>query len=182
MTTRRRILVAAGLSAWLLTPAHASAHHSVTGQFDASKPVTLRGVITRLTWKSPHIWIYLDVAESNAGVVNWAVEGAPPAILRDRPWLSLQVVLDKLSDLSFVKTIEGLQPAGSGQCDFGIHCRIGRKIDPLRIGVDNFNQLVDKAGLAVVVDAVVLYEHASLSMTTTSALHDVLLNRPGDWR
>ena len=82
MTTRRRILVAAGLSAWLLTPADASAHHSVTGQFDASKPVTLRGVITRLTWKSPHIWIYLDVAESNAGVVNWAVEGAPPAILR----------------------------------------------------------------------------------------------------
>ena len=82
MATGRRILVVAGVSAWLLAPANAFAHHSVTGLFDANKPVTLRGVITRLTWENPHIWIYLDVAEGSAGVVNWAVEGAPPVILR----------------------------------------------------------------------------------------------------
>ena len=85
-------------------------------------------------------------------------------------------------DLTLVKAVEGLESAGGGQCQLGIHCRIGCKVDSVMIGFDKFDQLVNEAGLTLVVDAVVLYEHAALSMTTTSALHDMLLNRPRDWR
>ena len=37
------------------------AHHSVSGEFDLSKTATLKGVISRLDWINPHIYVYLDV-------------------------------------------------------------------------------------------------------------------------
>jgi hypothetical protein len=60
-----------------------SAHHSFAAEFDADKPVTLRGSVTKMEWSNPHAWIYLDVKEADGKVVNWGVEtGAPNALLR----------------------------------------------------------------------------------------------------
>jgi len=57
----------------------AAAHHSVAGEFDASKPVTIEGILTRVKWESPHVWIYVDVKDTDRRVLNWAIECAPPA-------------------------------------------------------------------------------------------------------
>ena len=70
------------LAAWLVCGPHVLAHHSVVGQFDPARPITLQGVITRVAWASPHVWMYIDVARPNGTVVNWAVECAPPSILQ----------------------------------------------------------------------------------------------------
>lgn len=70
------------LAALLVCGPHVLAHHSVVGQFDPAKPIALQGVITRVTWGNPHAWIYIDVARPNGTVVNWAVECAPPGIMR----------------------------------------------------------------------------------------------------
>ena len=75
-------IAALTLAAWLVCGPHLLAHHSVVGQFDPARPVTLQGVITRVTWGNPHAWIYLDVPRPNGTVVNWAVECAPPGIMR----------------------------------------------------------------------------------------------------
>jgi hypothetical protein len=59
------------------------AHHSFAAEFDADKPVSLKGVVTRMDWVNPHSWIYLDVKGADGKIVNWGVEtGAPNALLR----------------------------------------------------------------------------------------------------
>ena len=62
----------------------AYAHHSFPVQYDASKPITLTGKVTKVEWTNPHIFIYVDVPDEATGeVVNWALEmGGPNALLR----------------------------------------------------------------------------------------------------
>ena len=60
-----------------------SAHHSFAAEFDATKPITLRGVITKVELINPHGWIYMDVKTPDGKVENWAIEtGAAPALAR----------------------------------------------------------------------------------------------------
>ena len=74
------VLTASVLSSVL--PAYA--HHSFPAQYDASKPITLTGKVTKVEWTNPHIFIYIDVPDEKTGeVVNWALEmGGPNALLR----------------------------------------------------------------------------------------------------
>jgi len=68
----------AGTSLW--------AHHSLAAEYDQKKPVSLSGTMTKLDWRNPHAWIYLDVKNGDGSVTNWMVEaGAPNALLR-RGW------------------------------------------------------------------------------------------------
>ena len=67
----------------LLSTLTARAHHSFAAEFDIDKPVTLTGTLTKMEWVNPHGWIYVDVAQPDGKVVNWAVEaGGPTALLR----------------------------------------------------------------------------------------------------
>lgn len=62
-----------------------AAHHSFAAEFDASKPVTLKGTITKVEWTNPHTWFYIDV-EDGGKVVKWAVEGGAPNVLYREGW------------------------------------------------------------------------------------------------
>ena len=69
------------------------AHHSFAAQYDRSKPVTLKGTVTKLEWANPHIYFYLDVKTPDGKVENWAVAGGAPNSLYRNGWRkdSLQV-------------------------------------------------------------------------------------------
>ena len=57
------------------------AHHSFGAGYDGEKPITLKGVITKIEWANPHCHLYLDVKEPNGTVKNWKLEGYPPNVL-----------------------------------------------------------------------------------------------------
>jgi hypothetical protein len=72
-----------GLFFWTAA-APAVAHHAFAAEFDASKPISLEGTITRMEWVNPHSWVHLDVTQPDGTVESWMVEGGPPTSLLRR--------------------------------------------------------------------------------------------------
>jgi uncharacterized protein DUF6152 len=59
------------------------AHHSFAAEFDAGKPLTLKGIVTKIEWQNPHTYFYLDVTATDGKVVNWGMEmGSPNGLMR----------------------------------------------------------------------------------------------------
>src|SRR6266705_3349736 len=77
-------VAAAGLV--VLAGAPLAAHHSFAAEFDGSKPVTLKGTVTKMEWTNPHAWLHVDVKGPDGKVVSWMVEGGAPNALLRRGW------------------------------------------------------------------------------------------------
>jgi DNA/RNA endonuclease YhcR with UshA esterase domain len=82
----------AGLGLWLAaialvaSAAPLAAHHSFAAEYDASKPVTLKGTVTRVEWTNPHARFYVDVKDEAGTVTNWNLELASPNVLTRQGW------------------------------------------------------------------------------------------------
>jgi hypothetical protein len=64
----------------------ATAHHSFATVYDASKSITLSGTVTRIDWKNPHVFYFIDVKAPDGKVTNFAVEGGTPNQLFRQGW------------------------------------------------------------------------------------------------
>jgi hypothetical protein len=79
LRTASVVILGVGLLGTAL-PAHA--HHSFQAEYDQSKPLTLVGKVTKVMADNPHGWVYLDAANAEGKIVNWALELPAPNVLR----------------------------------------------------------------------------------------------------
>jgi hypothetical protein len=57
------------------------AHHAFSSEFDANKPIKIKGTVSRIEWINPHTWIHVDVKEPDGKITKWMVEGGSPNAL-----------------------------------------------------------------------------------------------------
>ena len=82
--TAKGLLAAVALAC---VAAGSQAHHSFAAQYDSNKPVQMTGVLTKLEWTNPHVYIYIDVTNAaTKKVTNWAFEMGPPHMLQKAGW------------------------------------------------------------------------------------------------
>jgi hypothetical protein len=78
---RVTLLASCAVLVMLAAAVPASGHHAFAAEFDANKPIKLRGTVTKMEWINPHTWIHIDVKRPNGTVERWAIEGGPPNAL-----------------------------------------------------------------------------------------------------
>ena len=64
------LLLAAATPAW--------AHHGFAAEFDQTRPLKLKGTVTKWEVTNPHSWIHIDVKGEDGKVVGWMIEGGSP--------------------------------------------------------------------------------------------------------
>jgi hypothetical protein len=52
------------------------AHHGRGATYDMKKRVTLKGTVSRVDWRNPHVVIFMDVKDETGKVVTWGFENA----------------------------------------------------------------------------------------------------------
>jgi hypothetical protein len=89
MSDKKTLLVLRALLVFALFAAAtvvAYAHHSFGAEFDSSKPIKMNGVVTRLEWTNPHVYLFIDVQDKAGKVTNWGFEMGPPHMLQKAGW------------------------------------------------------------------------------------------------
>ena len=100
-------------SALLLAAVPVLAHHSFAAEFDATKTVTLRGVVSKVDWINPHIFIYVDVKDDAGKTTTWALQSLPPLFFRGSG-LTKDVLLSNKQEVTFTAN-----PAKDGSQAYG---------------------------------------------------------------
>jgi len=78
---RKRLAMVLGIAGLLAVAAPVWAHHAFAAEFDAQKPVKLKGTVAKVEFINPHSWIHMDVKDADGKVTRWMVEGGSPNAL-----------------------------------------------------------------------------------------------------
>ena len=87
VTTFRSAVMATG-TALLIWWAPAAAHHSFSAQYDADKPIEVKGAVTKIEWTNPHARVYVDAVDAKGAMRTWNLELASPSALARNGWSS----------------------------------------------------------------------------------------------
>ncbi|MBI2150429.1 MAG: hypothetical protein HYU27_07475 [Acidobacteria bacterium] len=81
---RKKLALITAALGLLLAAAPVWAHHAFTAEFDAKKPVKLRGMVAKVELINPHSWIHIDVKNADGTTARWMIEGGTPNTLLRR--------------------------------------------------------------------------------------------------
>jgi hypothetical protein len=109
-----RIGLFAAIGLWIVTAAPALAHHSFDAEYDASKPVTITGIVTKLDWVNPHAYVYIDSKDADGTVRSYKIEMGPPYALVRGGWRRDTVKIgDKITVQNAAQAKDSSNAAGS---------------------------------------------------------------------
>jgi len=94
------------------------AHHSFAAEFDADKTVTLQGVVSKVDWINPHIFVYVDVKDSAGKITTWELQSLPPLFFRGSG-LTKDVLLSNKQEVTFTAN-----PAKDGTRAYGFMTKL----------------------------------------------------------
>ena len=78
-------LLITGLAVILsVVPMHA--HHSFSAEYDGNKPVSVKGVVSKVAWVNPHAYIYIETKDASGKASTYAFETSSPNALLRRGW------------------------------------------------------------------------------------------------
>jgi hypothetical protein len=83
---RRLALIVVAAAAAMAWTRPALAHHSFAAQYDATRHVELKGVVTKVEWTNPHARFYIDEKNDKGDVTSWNFEMASPNVLLRNGW------------------------------------------------------------------------------------------------
>jgi DNA/RNA endonuclease YhcR with UshA esterase domain len=83
---RAKLGVLMAVTGLLISAAPVPAHHSFAAEYDANKPVTLKGTVTKVEWTNPHARFYIDVKDTKGTLTNWNLELSSPNVLVRNGW------------------------------------------------------------------------------------------------
>lgn len=78
----------------------ATAHHAFGGEFDANRPILLKGKLVKVEWVNPHSWIHVEITNPKGEKEVWMVEGGSPnsllrrGVTRDSLKVGTEIVVD----------------------------------------------------------------------------------------
>ncbi len=110
MKTKKDLALVAAAALFCALPL--VAHHAVSAEFNSDKVITLKGVVSKVDWVNPHIFIYFDVKDESGKVTTWRLQSLPPLFFKG-------------SGLTKAKLLDGTEatitayPAKDGTDDFG---------------------------------------------------------------
>jgi len=82
---KKNLLVAlAGAAVLAAATVPVVAHHAFGAEFDANRPVLLKGKVTKVEWVNPHAWIHVEVRKPDGTREVWMIEGGSPNSLLRR--------------------------------------------------------------------------------------------------
>lgn len=116
MRARNRLLWAAAAALSCAFPV--IAHHSFAAEFDSSKTVTLRGVVSKVDWVNPHIFVYVDVKDDAGKTTTWALQSLPPLFFRGSG-LTKDLLMSNKQEVTVTAN-----PAKDGSAAYGFMTRL----------------------------------------------------------
>ena len=83
MQSRTSLILALAVT---LLAGSAWAHHNMSALFDFNDRVTVAGTLTKLDWRNPHIYVFVDgkTAPAQPQVQAWSIEGPSPVFFRQQ--------------------------------------------------------------------------------------------------
>ena len=117
MPRHRLLLIVMGLGFLLLNPV-LRAHHAEAAEYDATKPVKVSGMLTKVEWQNPHVWFYVEVKEQDGKLTTWGFSTAPPGALMRRGITKTALKLGSVVNVEGVRARDGSNNASARSITF----------------------------------------------------------------
>jgi hypothetical protein len=91
----------------LVTSLPVLAHHSFAAEYDEKKPVTLKGMVSKVEWTNPHARFYVDVKDDGGKVTTWNFELASPNVLIRQGWTRKSLTVGDMVTVSGSQAKDG---------------------------------------------------------------------------